>query len=193
MTVRARTSDPISLFDINLDIGGQIPFLGVQYQILRTGLPESAFTVLGAGKSTDVLFDIAELHDLTAGGVFAVLAKGAFLYAKPGSTELADDALVYQSNSLIANVDGAAAALVKSTIDKIRVRTELSSDCKGSKRNDTKAGLDGCQKLALGAAKAAESGSASKYVLENLSITTVYLWSLQVRRIFQHHFPQCSR
>ena len=144
-------------------LDAKVAFKGIRYQILRTGLPDSAFAFIGAQKSLDVEFDIAELHDVSAGGKYTLQAQGALPYVEEvNSNKLSNKALSYSSNALDVDVDGVEASNVRLAIDKLKVRTALSTDCSGSQKSATSKVLTNCASLASAAAKAAESGDANK-------------------------------
>ena len=114
-------------------------------------------------RANQIEFDIAELHDVSAGGKYTLQAQGALPYVEEvNSNKLSNKALSYSSNALDVDVDGVEASNVRLAIDKLKVRTALSTDCSGSQKSATSKGLTNCASLASAAAKAAESGDANK-------------------------------
>ncbi|KDN63281.1 putative metalloproteinase [Colletotrichum sublineola] len=138
-----------------------VAFDGVRLRLATSGIAEDAFEIIRAGKSVDVEWDIAEVHDLSAGGKFDVAAKGSFSFANADSNEIAGTAS-FNSNILSVEVDGAAAAKVRRDFHEDIKRTVVQSDCTGTQRTATTTALSNCRALAAAASSAAASGSAAK-------------------------------
>lgn len=120
-------------------------------------IPEDAFQTIAAGETVETSFDIAELHDLSAGGDFDLVSAGTLSYAEPGSTELAG-VVSYSSNTITSSVDGSAASKVRRAF--LERRSAVQSDCTGAKRTSTVNALANCRTLALAAQSAAGSNTA---------------------------------
>lgn len=105
-------------------------------------------------------FDVAEVHDLAAGGSFDILSEGAFPYAEADSLDIAG-AAAYITNKITATVDGTQAAEARERF--LAKRSIVQSDCSGSRLTATRTALSNCRTLALAAQSAAASGSASKF------------------------------
>ncbi|KAL9077284.1 MAG: hypothetical protein Q9157_003426 [Trypethelium eluteriae] len=140
-----------------------VAFEGIRFRVLTSNFSEDAFTTLAAGETKEVTFDVASTHDLTSGGNYKLIAAGAIPFAKAGSTELVGDALAFQSNELSIDVDGAQAATVSRPFSRANKRSDIQSDCTGSRLSATQSALRDCVTLASNAARAATSGSASKF------------------------------
>lgn len=140
-------------------------FHGVKLRLATTNVPESSFIALGAGSSTEVVVDLAEIYGLDNSGTYDVQAAGQFRYAEKGSTELVGEPLRFSSNKVSIDVDGAKAASVTKAIDggRQRKRSTISSDCSADQRSVIDEGIDRCYSQATAAARAARSGSASKF------------------------------
>ncbi|KAH8591550.1 metallo protein-like proteinase [Bisporella sp. PMI_857] len=138
-------------------------FTGILRSVVRTGLTEDAFVSLAVGASYETTITPAAVHDLTAGGEFTFVAEGAIPYALADSTELSGLAIPFKSNVLTVHVDGAAAALVPRAVSALDKRSVIQSDCTGSRGTATRTAFSNCRTLALAAASAARSGSATKF------------------------------
>lgn len=120
-------------------------------------LDEDAFQTIEAGETVQASFDIGELHDLSEGGEFSLVASGVMSYAAPNSTAI-EGVVAYSSSSLSAKVDGVQAAEVhKNFVEK---RTTVQSDCTGTKKTAQVTALSNCASLAKLSASAATSNSA---------------------------------
>jgi deuterolysin len=100
---------------------------------------------------------VGELHDLSEGGAYNLVASGVLSYAGPNTTEIAG-VVPFSSNSISATVDGAQAAEVQRRF--VEKRTVLQSDCTGAKRTAQVTALSNCASLAKLSASAATSNSA---------------------------------
>lgn len=135
-----------------------MPFRGIKLRMLEDDLPDDAFQPISAGESLAVLFDIAELYDLSSGGLFKISTSGALSYAEAGSNILTG-AAPYTSNTISATIDGLLAASAHISFLSKRVRVQ---DCKGDRLEVTKEALSNCASMANAAAKVASSGSSAK-------------------------------
>ncbi|KAF3345623.1 Brefeldin A resistance protein [Verticillium dahliae VDG2] len=90
----------------------KVEFDGVRLQLDTTALSEESFQVLVAGETVELTWDVAHVHDLSAGGEFDISANGRFSYAESDSTELTGVA-TYASNVVHSTVDGEEAAKVR--------------------------------------------------------------------------------
>ncbi|PSN67388.1 neutral protease 2-like protein [Corynespora cassiicola Philippines] len=134
----------------------QVAFEGIRLQIALDQLEDDAFQVIAAGETLEKTFDIAEMHDLSAGGSFDVVTTGAVPFAKVDSTEI-EGAVAFSSNTVAASVDGAEAAKVRRAFLK---RAIVQSDCTGTRRTAVVNGLANCRSLATTAASQANSNTA---------------------------------
>ncbi|KLU90446.1 metallo-endopeptidase [Magnaporthiopsis poae ATCC 64411] len=116
----------------------KIPFDGLRLTIATHNLPADAFVTLKSGASLSTNFDVAAVHDLSAGGSFSITSAGFFSYASsPESLDIAG-ALPFTSNTVTASVDGAAAAIVRRNFhENLAKRTAVQSDCTGTRRTAT--------------------------------------------------------
>ncbi|KAJ3496146.1 hypothetical protein NLG97_g2869 [Lecanicillium saksenae] len=123
-----------------------VKFEGVRGRINFAGIQEDAFQSIEAGKSIDVTFDIAETHDLSAGGKYKIASSGS---------------IKFQSNQIDADVNGTVAEALRSTLQRERraKRSVIASDCTGAKLRSIKTALANCKALAQ-AGKTATSSSA---------------------------------
>ncbi|EGY16866.1 Neutral protease 2 like protein [Verticillium longisporum] len=139
----------------------KVEFDGVRLQLDTTALSEESFQVLVAGETVELTWDVAHVHDLSAGGEFDISANGRFSYAESDSTELTGVA-TYASNVVHSTVDGEEAAKVRRDFHETIKRAVVQSDCTGTRRTATINALSNCRSLALAAASAASSGAAAK-------------------------------
>ena len=49
-------------------------------------LKDDSFTTIEAGKQLEMTFDVAEAHDLSAGGAYDIVCSGSAMYAKNGTS-----------------------------------------------------------------------------------------------------------
>ncbi len=132
----------------------KVAFSGVRLRIASSNLPEAGFQTIKAGKTVSTTFDAAELHDLSAGGAYDIVSKGALQYAAVDSNKIAGS-VPYSSNVLSAKVDGAkASAAFKSFHAK---RQTVQSDCSGAELSATVDAINGASSLAQAAADVASS------------------------------------
>ncbi|KAG8156725.1 hypothetical protein KVR01_013330 [Diaporthe batatas] len=139
----------------------QVAFDGVRLQLQTSNVAEDAFQTLAAGESVEAEFDPAEVHDLSTGGDFDFLVRGTFLTASADSTSI-DGAVPFDSNVLANHVDGVAAAKVRRDFHENLKRTQVQSDCTGTRGTAQRTALSNCASLAQKAAAAATNGSADK-------------------------------
>ncbi|KAF4994997.1 hypothetical protein FDECE_12931 [Fusarium decemcellulare] len=136
-----------------------VPFDGVRISLDTSRLDDTAFQSIPSGESIEVDFDIAEFHDLSAGGKFDVLTSGALSFAQENDTQLIGSVPFY-SNRLSAEVDGPQAFSVRTAFH--HKRTQVQSDCSGDRLAVTQAALSRCAEMASKAQQAAASGSDDK-------------------------------
>ncbi|KAI1736390.1 neutral protease [Xylaria scruposa] len=134
----------------------KVPFTGVRLRVKQTGLKESAFQVIPAGETVETEFDVAQLHDLSAGGAFDFVSEGALQYAKAGSN-IISGFVPYSSNLVSASIDGLAASKVFKSFHAKMKRQDIQSDCTGSQQSATADGINACADLAKQAASVADS------------------------------------
>ncbi|KAI1355529.1 neutral protease [Xylaria sp. FL0043] len=132
----------------------KVDFSGVRLRIASNDLPETGFQTIKAGKTISTTFDAAELHDLSAGGAYDIVSKGALQYAAAGSNKITGS-VPYSSNVVSAKVDGAkASAAFKEFHAK---RQTVQSDCSGDQLTATVNAINGAASLAQAAAQVASS------------------------------------
>ncbi|KAF1995534.1 hypothetical protein P154DRAFT_580729 [Amniculicola lignicola CBS 123094] len=146
----------------------KVPFEGIKLRLLISALGEDDFISLGVGESKTFNVETAALHTLSEGGKFEVTAQGVLPYAEVGTTQLAGN-LIYQSNTLSIDVDGAIAATVVKAIAK---RTTVGSSCTGSKLTAVRTALTNCQRLASAAASAASAGTKLQTYFKSTTTAT---------------------
>ncbi|KAI0397188.1 neutral protease [Xylariaceae sp. FL0594] len=132
-----------------------VPFSGVRQRVKKTGLKDSAFQLIPAGKTVEAEFDAAELHDLSAGGAFDLHSRGTLHYAKAGSNDLTGF-VPYKSNLISTTVDGANASKVFKNFHASR-RQAVQDDCTGDEQSATESAIEACADLASKAAEVAGS------------------------------------
>lgn len=140
--------------------GTALPFKGILKRVLTTDLSEDAFASLAPGATLESTFELAAVTDLSAGGAFEVVSEMAVPLAKAGSTQLSGDKLVFRSNTLKIDVDGAAASHVKPAVGQ---PLTVVTSCSTSNGNTLRSALSNAVTLSNNAANAAASGSAAKF------------------------------
>ncbi|CAM1502413.1 Fc.00g043970.m01.CDS01 [Cosmosporella sp. VM-42] len=138
-----------------------VDFEGIRVRIDTDALNDAAFEHIPAGKSVEVDFDVAEMHDLSAGGNFSILTSGALSFADENSNELIGS-VPFESNTVEAEVNGEEASAARAAFHE--KRTIVQSDCTDSKLSITQTALSNCARLASNAQAAASTGSADKMV-----------------------------
>ncbi|KAI0205603.1 Deuterolysin metalloprotease family-domain-containing protein [Astrocystis sublimbata] len=129
-------------------------FSGVRLRVSTSNLPESSFQTIKAGKTVSGTFDAAELHDLSAGGAFDIVSKGALQYASAGSQKI-EGSVPFSSNVVSAKVNGSKAS---AAFKKFHAKREnVQSDCSGSELTATVNAINGASELAQAAAQVAGS------------------------------------
>lgn len=143
----------------------QVAFDGIRLSVLRSNLKEESFQTLAAGEAVEAEWDPAEVHDLSTGGEFGFLVRGAFLTAEADSTDISG-AVPFDSNAFTSHIDGVAAAKVRRNFhEKLkarRKRTTVENDCTGARGSAQRTALTNCARLATAAAGAASNGSTAK-------------------------------
>lgn len=143
---------------LNCTIETKVPFAGIRLRIASSfDFGEDSFQTISAGESLQTLFNIGELHDLSEGGDYNLVASGVLSYAGSNTTEIAGT-VSYSSNSISATVNGAQAAEVQKKF--VEERTALQTDCTGTKKTAQVTALSNCASLAKLSASAATSNSA---------------------------------
>ncbi|KAK3690196.1 Deuterolysin metalloprotease family-domain-containing protein [Podospora appendiculata] len=154
-----------------LQAAAKVHFDGLRLQVATSGLTEDAFKTISPGQTISVSWDVAEVHDLSAGGAFDVLTTGTLSYAEADSTELTGS-VPFTSNVVTASIDGPAAVKVRRAFRDNVKRTIVQSDCTGTKLTTTRTGESNCRAFAAAASTAALSGPAAKMVEYFKSSTT---------------------
>ncbi|KAI1385582.1 Deuterolysin metalloprotease family-domain-containing protein [Hypoxylon trugodes] len=140
--------------------GNKLQFDGIRLRIMTSGLSEEAFRIIAAGETVEATFDVGQVYDLSAGGKYDVVSKGALSYAEVNTTDLAG---VYSiaGSSVTAEVDGVAARDVRRRFHAKRI--DVQQDCTGSKLSSTNTAVNNCRSLASAASTAASSGSSTRF------------------------------
>ncbi|KAL2757243.1 hypothetical protein ACRALDRAFT_1079546 [Sodiomyces alcalophilus JCM 7366] len=168
--------------------GTKLAFDGLRLTVSTVNLPNDAFRVIEAGETIEVDFDAAELHDLSEGGDYEILTKGAFSYAELNSTEIAG-VYPYSSNTLRRTIDGSEAASVHKAFQAKAKRTVVQGDCRGYQRTATEAAIRNCQALAGRARWAAQNNPAKLQEYFKSSSNHV---KATVTAVFDRVAHQCS-
>ncbi len=98
---------------------------------MYNNLPEQAFVTIAPGESIDSTFDVAELYDMSKGGEFTIQGKGN-LEIGGDDLKIAEKA-PFETNILKANVDGAKAAKVLSSLNDLHKRVNVDGGCQGDR------------------------------------------------------------
>lgn len=123
------------------------------------GLTSEALTTLAAGETLEDEFDIAATSDLSRGGPVVLRSSGLVPLVNDGAVS---GYLPYHSNDLKIDVDADKAKSVSKGVKPLSRRTkETCSDA--SRKSAFEAAIRTSGTLAAAAAKAAQSGSASKF------------------------------
>ncbi|KAK2592334.1 hypothetical protein QQS21_009953 [Conoideocrella luteorostrata] len=138
--------------------GNEVQFQGIRQRITTKNLGDDAFEHIPAGKSIEVVFNVGEVHDLSAGGNFDILSTGVMQFAADKDNTLIGS-VPYASNKLNTVVNGSEAASIMKTF-RVTKRVSVQSDCTGQKLSVTRAALSNCAKLAKAAQSAAQSNDA---------------------------------
>ncbi|KAG8162382.1 hypothetical protein KVR01_008147 [Diaporthe batatas] len=170
-----------------LDSRENVAFSGLKIFVDSTMVDVEEFQTLGAGETVEALFDVAEMHDLSAGGDFDIAATGSVKYAAANSTEIIGEASI-ESAAIKATVDGAQASSVHEN-SPLR-RTVIASTCSTSQRSTLTSALSGCVQYAQGAATAANSAPAAK--LEEYFKSSTASTRSTVAQVFNNVASQCS-
>lgn len=154
----------------------KVDFAGIKVRVTTANIPEDSFQVIAPGETVETSFDVAELHDLSAGGAFDIASAGVFSTAAIDSTEISG-AVEYTSNTVTATIDGAEAEKVRRDFIK---RSAVQADCTGTKKTSTVTALSNCAALARAASSAAASNTAkvSEYFKSTTSSTISTLQSV---------------
>ncbi|KAL3584831.1 hypothetical protein FPOAC2_14612 [Fusarium poae] len=140
--------------------GESIDFEGVYVEISMEDVDDTDFEALRVGQTLETTFDVGETHNLGAGGNFSLISTGSFLYALPGSNEIAG-VIQFTSNTINTHVDGAAASSIHQGF-ALRARHILVPGCQGAKRAAVSQAIGICRNRARRAAAAARSGPAAR-------------------------------
>lgn len=151
----------------------KVPFVGVRFYIHTDNLSDEAFQTIGAKETIEVQWDVAQLHDLSAGGEFNITTEGSLRYAKVGDNKIAGQ-VVHGSNTIQVNVDGAQAARVHSehhASEKAK-RIVIQSDCSSSQKSVVNAALNIAKSYAQKAQSAASAGTKLQEYFKSTSSST---------------------
>lgn len=167
---------------ISLTTDKKVDFDGIRLRLATTNLTDDAFHNINAGQTVEVMFDAAELHDLTAGGDFNFVADGTLSYEVAGELT---GVVAYSSNTITAKVNGEQAAQSRKAF--VHKRSAVQSDCTGTRGTATRNALSNCRTLASAAASAARSNTAK--LQEYFKSTSV---GSQVASVFTKVASECG-
>ncbi|KAH7311629.1 metallo-endopeptidase [Stachybotrys elegans] len=136
----------------------KLDFDGIKLRIAIDSLTEDSFQRIGASESIEVTFDVAEVYDLSQGGIFKIASSGVISAAEEDDTKLVKS-VPYWSNEVEADVNGEEASFARIAFHQKRV---IVQDCTGTRGTVTTTALSNCASLARAASTAASSGSAAK-------------------------------
>ncbi|KAJ5900432.1 uncharacterized protein N7473_004502 [Penicillium subrubescens] len=153
-----RDSAPVKKVAVYKD-DDEVTFEGIKRRFKLQGLTSEALTTLAAGETLEDEFDIAATSDLSHGGPVVLRSSGLVPLVNEGAVS---GYLPYHSNDLKIEVDAVKASRVNKAVKPLNRRTQES--CSNSSRKSAlERALRNAASLATAAAKAAQSGSASKF------------------------------
>jgi deuterolysin len=136
-------------------------FLGIKTVVQMTNLTQDAFEHIEKGKSIQFTVNVAETHDLSAGGTYQLQSSGQIPYTDDFATNLdSGKSLAFKSNKLKLKINGKAAAKAKKDYSKMKLAKR--DDC-GGNRGSLESALAMCSWMAANAANAAFNGDAGKF------------------------------
>jgi deuterolysin len=136
-----------------------LDFEGAKVHPSLFDLNDESFQDLGSSQSIQVVFDVAEMYNLSRGGLFNIASSGSISYAMANSTKIAGS-LHFKANDIKLQVNGDEAGSARLAFrNKFRA---IVTQCSGDKLGATQRGLSNCAVLARGAANAATNGPAAK-------------------------------
>ncbi|KYK56106.1 hypothetical protein DCS_08072 [Drechmeria coniospora] len=153
-------------------------------------LGDAAFQPVAAGQSVHVEFDIAEAHDLSAGGTISIHTQGRIPFAWEGQKAIAGS-LPYSSNTVetVINDTLAAPALLSRRLNKNEIRAEVSG-CEGDKLEAIEKAVSNCRSyaaIALHAIKSGPSERIEEYFMDSSESTRE-----TVAGVYERVHEQCS-
>ncbi|KAI0015764.1 Deuterolysin metalloprotease family-domain-containing protein [Xylariomycetidae sp. FL0641] len=137
----------------------KIAFDGIRLRVTTAGLSEEAFQTIASGETVEATFDIAETHDLSAGGPYDLVPVGHVSYAEANSTEIAGIVPI-SGSAARAQVDGSQAKHVRRSFHQKRINVQ--DDCTGEKLRASDTAIANCKTLSAAAEEAAMSGPEGK-------------------------------
>ncbi|KAG6011111.1 hypothetical protein E4U43_008507 [Claviceps pusilla] len=143
--------------ELRKSVGNKVRFRGIRQRIATQNLDDAAFEHIPAGDSVEVVFNVGEVHDLSAGGAVNIHSSGVMHFANPDNNELAGS-IPYTSNIVRTTIDGPEAASLLKSFHAER-RSVVQGDCGGSKYSASETALDDCVKIARLAQSAANSNA----------------------------------
>ncbi|KAG5920411.1 hypothetical protein E4U42_006202 [Claviceps africana] len=135
--------------------GTKVRFHGIRQRISTQNIHDDSFEDIPAGKSVDVVFDVAQVHDLSSGGTFDIQSRGVMHYATQDNNHLAGS-VPYESNTLRVTVDGPKAASVLKSFRATK-RSTVAGDCTGANLSAAQNDLASCGRVARVALAAAQT------------------------------------
>ncbi|KAI1848831.1 hypothetical protein JX266_005259 [Neoarthrinium moseri] len=165
--------------------GSRVPFDGIRLLVSTASLDEDAFQTIPVNEMIETEFDISHMHDLSAGGVFQVIANGALSYASAGSTAIAG-IVPYTSNIISSHINGSQAQTARKAF--LEKRTLLQSDCTGTNLTTLRTTIDNC---ALWATRAKEAATAGTRLVEYFKSNSSSV-SGTVSEVFEKIAAECN-
>ncbi|KAM0431485.1 hypothetical protein ACHAPT_005463 [Fusarium lateritium] len=138
--------------------GKRVAFLGVVPKLDFSRLGRKEFTLIRSGRTATIKFNLAQNHDLSAGGEHTIQMLGTLPYAQINSRKIAGF-IPYQSNKLTFQVNGEAAEGVRAKYLRRRKRVR-GENCRGGRVPRMRESLSHCVQMALSAQEAALNGPA---------------------------------
>jgi deuterolysin len=123
-------------------------------------LQDAAFETIEAKETVEVQWDVAQLHDLSAGGEFNITAEGSLRYAEVGGNRIAGQA-IYRPNVISSHIDGVQASKVHKAFHEAgkAKRIVVQSGCSSSQKSTVNAALGVAKTYAQNAQAAATAGT----------------------------------
>lgn len=122
--------------------------------------------MIGANEVIETEWDPAEVHDLSAGGLFDYQVSGYFLVAAPNSTVITDS--IPYNSTVSTEVNGKTASETHQGYQKKMKRSTMGTSCDAKQQKQLRAAEKTCNKLALKAASVAKkkNSQTQQYMIE---------------------------
>ncbi|KAG5938539.1 hypothetical protein E4U53_007987 [Claviceps sorghi] len=167
--------------------GNKVRFHGIRQRISTQNIQDDSFEDIPAGKSVDVVFDVAQVHDLSSGGTFAIHSRGMMYFANQDKNKLVGS-IPYESNTVRAAVDGPQAASVLKA-SRATKRSTVDGDCTGERLSAAQNDLSTCGRVARIALAAAQTNDkkVQEYFKDSSAST-----KNQVASVFNKIVNECN-